>query len=81
MRIIGIKPAPGDHESNIKKVDAIPCGCNTNGTKKILIFHVFDVNKIVFNSGTDMSLTSLGNISSGCWFKEKRFYTRETNTA
>ena len=27
--IIGIKPAPGDHESNFNKVDAIPCGCNT----------------------------------------------------
>jgi hypothetical protein len=27
--IIGIKSAPGDHESNFKKVGAIPCGCNT----------------------------------------------------
>ena len=30
--IRGIKPAPGDLESNFKKVGAIPCGCNTNGT-------------------------------------------------
>ena len=29
MVIIGIKPAPSDHESNFKKVGAIPCGCNT----------------------------------------------------
>ena len=35
MDIIGIKPAPGDHESNLKKVGAIPCGCNTNGTIKL----------------------------------------------
>ena len=27
-------PAPGDHESNLKKVGAIPCGCNTKRTKK-----------------------------------------------
>ena len=27
--IIGMKPAPGDQESNFKKVGAIPCGCNT----------------------------------------------------
>ena len=28
--IIGIKPAPGNHKSNLKKVGAIMCGCNTN---------------------------------------------------
>ena len=27
--IIGIKPAPGDHKSNLKEVGAIPCGCNS----------------------------------------------------
>ena len=27
--IIGIKPATGHHESNFKKVGAIPCWCNT----------------------------------------------------
>ena len=27
--MIGIKPAPGDYESNFKKVSAIPCGCYT----------------------------------------------------
>ena len=27
--IIGIKPAPGNNESDFKKVGAIPCGCNT----------------------------------------------------
>ena len=31
---IGLTPAPGDHESNLKKVGTIPCGCNTNGTLK-----------------------------------------------
>ena len=30
--IIGIKPVPGDHESNFKKVGSIPCGFNTKGT-------------------------------------------------
>ena len=30
--IIGIKPAPGDHESNFKKVGLIPFGLNTMGT-------------------------------------------------
>ena len=29
MDIIRIKTAPGDNESNFKKVSAIPCGCNT----------------------------------------------------
>ena len=24
----GIKPAPGDQKLNLKKVGAIPCGCN-----------------------------------------------------
>ena len=24
--IVGIKPVPGDHESNFKKMGAIPCG-------------------------------------------------------
>ena len=33
--IIGIKPAPGDHESNFKKVGSIPFGFNTMGTVKI----------------------------------------------
>ena len=28
-----IQPAPGDHESNFKKVGAIPCGCNTKWTE------------------------------------------------
>ena len=32
MVIIGIKPAPGDHESNFKKVGGTPGGCNHNGT-------------------------------------------------
>ena len=32
MIIIGIKLAPGDHESNFKKVGPIPYGCNTKGT-------------------------------------------------
>ena len=32
VEIIGKKPTPGDHESNIKKVVAIPCGCNTKWT-------------------------------------------------
>ena len=30
--IIGIKPTPGDHESNLKKVGAIAFGCNTKWT-------------------------------------------------
>ena len=30
--IIGIKPAPGDFESNFEKVGAIPYGCNTKWT-------------------------------------------------
>ena len=30
--IIGIKLAPGDHESNFKKVGSVPCGFNTMGT-------------------------------------------------
>ena len=30
--ILGIKPAPGDHESNFKKVGAIPCWCNNKWT-------------------------------------------------
>ena len=33
LDIIGIKPAPGDHESNFKEVGAIPCGYNTKRTK------------------------------------------------
>ena len=32
VNIIGIKLAPGDYESNFKKVGAIPCGCNKNWT-------------------------------------------------
>ena len=32
--MIGIKHANGDHESNFKKVGAIPCGFNTLGTIK-----------------------------------------------
>ena len=32
--IIEIKPATGNHESNFKKVGAIPCGCNTKWTKR-----------------------------------------------
>ena len=39
MDIIGIKPTSGDHESNFKKVGAIPCGCNTNGTHNYVNFH------------------------------------------
>ena len=33
--IIGIKPAPGDHESNFMKVGAIPCGCNTKWSNMV----------------------------------------------
>ena len=33
--VIGIKPAPGDHKSNFKKVGSIPCGFNSNGTDKL----------------------------------------------
>ena len=32
LDIRGIKPAPGDHESNRNKVDVIPRGCNTTRT-------------------------------------------------
>ena len=41
--IIGIKPAPGDHESNFKKVGSIPFGFNAMGTKinyAIVKFHI-----------------------------------------
>ena len=30
--VIEIKPALGDHEFNVKKVGAIPFGCNTPGS-------------------------------------------------
>ena len=30
--VIGMKPAPGDHELNFKKVGWIPYGLNHNGT-------------------------------------------------
>ena len=33
MYIIEIKLAPGDHESNFKRVGEIPCGCNTKCTE------------------------------------------------
>ena len=29
--IIGLKPAPGDHQSNLKKMGSILCGFNTMG--------------------------------------------------
>ena len=32
VNIIVIKPAPGDHKSNFKKMGAILCGCNTKWT-------------------------------------------------
>ena len=32
--IIGIKPAPGNHESNFKKVSSVPFGFNNMGTVK-----------------------------------------------
>ena len=35
--IIGIKPAPGDHESNSKKVGSIQFGFNTMGTLNYII--------------------------------------------
>ena len=41
--IIGIKPAPGDHESNFKKVGAIPCGCNTKRATYQLFFVLWEV--------------------------------------
>ena len=31
MVLIGIKPVPGDLESNFKNLGAILCGCNTEG--------------------------------------------------
>ena len=37
--IIGIKPAPGDHKSNFKKVGSIPFGFNTMGTD--FLYHFF----------------------------------------
>ena len=44
MDIIGIKPAPGNNESNFKKVGANPCGCNTNGTIKSITKLLFRVD-------------------------------------
>ena len=37
LYIIEIKPAPGDHEYNFKKVGAILCGCNSKRTKKSVV--------------------------------------------
>ena len=37
--IIGIKPAPGNHESNFKKVGAILCGCNTKLTDQYMFVY------------------------------------------
>ena len=45
MDIIGIKPNPGDDESNFKKVGAIPCGCNTKWTDEFI--KIASINKIV----------------------------------
>ena len=39
MDIIGIKPAPGGHKPNFKKVVTIPCRCDTNGTFENMDFH------------------------------------------
>ena len=47
MDIIGIKPAPGDHESNFLKVGSIPCGCNTNGTIFILFQVIITKNLLI----------------------------------
>ena len=52
--IIGIKSTPGDYESNLKKVGAIPCGCSTMWTL-IFSYHMnliilFDCNADIINS-------------------------------
>ena len=47
MDIIGIKPAPGEHKSNSKKVGTIQCGCNTKWT--VLISekdHLFKIETV-----------------------------------
>ena len=50
--IKGTKPAPGDHESNFKKVGAIPCGCITKWTQfnRSLMFKVFVKSGKIFQS-------------------------------
>ena len=45
--MIGIKPSPGDNESNFKKVGSIPCGFNTEN-----LYYV----KVI---GLSMALTAL----------------------
>ena len=45
--LIGIKPAPGDNESNFRKMGALPCGCNTKWT--ILFCYYQILRKISIN--------------------------------
>ena len=49
--IIGIKPAPGDHESNFKKVGSIPFWFITMGTDEKATLYVF-VNLLISHSHT-----------------------------
>jgi hypothetical protein len=48
--IIGTKLAPGDHESNFKKVGAIPCGCNS-------VWVQYQVNLKIYFFSSDLSFS------------------------
>ena len=76
MDTIGIKPAHGDDEYNFKKVGAIPCGGNTNGTLVLLyknvvclrhyraVMHkIWDTN---FGFG-EIEIFARGLLSPGSW--------------
>ena len=41
----GWKPASGNHEPNLKKVSAIPCGCNTKWTKYLICSPILNILK------------------------------------
>ena len=65
--MIGIKPSPGDHESNFKKVGSIQCGFNTKN-----LYYV----KVI---GLSMALTALLTLLIPIAAKVKKRYIFSTS--
>ena len=58
--IIGIKPAPGDHKSNFKKVGSIPFGFNTMGTERRS--SLISLKRKYFDSKLESKTSHISNI-------------------